>query len=288
MKAMLKGLLLPFCLCLALPAQAHRGWLLPSATVLSDTGAWVTVDAAMSNDLFFFEHFPIRLEGVGTSAQGVRASGRRAMPPRPLTILAPDGTKLEPQNGAMGRYRSTFDVQLEKQGTYKIAVVSAGLSASYTLNGERKRWLGDNERFAKEIPADAKNLNVTERQWRLETFVTVGSPTKEVFKPMGKGLELDPVTHPNDLFAGEAAKFRFLLDGKPAPGVKASVILGGIRYRDQLKEMTVTSDADGVLSITWPEAGMYWIEAVIDDDHAEIENAKRRAAYTATFEVLKP
>jgi hypothetical protein len=37
---------------LAVPAQAHRAWLLPSATVLSGTDAWVTVDAAISNDLF--------------------------------------------------------------------------------------------------------------------------------------------------------------------------------------------------------------------------------------------
>src|SRR4051812_47665795 len=33
--------------------SAHRMWLLPSATVFSGTDGWVTVDAAVSNDLFF-------------------------------------------------------------------------------------------------------------------------------------------------------------------------------------------------------------------------------------------
>lgn len=37
-------------------AQAHNVWLLPSTTVLSKS-EWITVDAAVSNDLFFFNHF---------------------------------------------------------------------------------------------------------------------------------------------------------------------------------------------------------------------------------------
>ncbi|WP_258079450.1 DUF4198 domain-containing protein, partial [Xanthomonas arboricola] len=37
---------------------------------------------------------------------------------------------------------------------------------------------------------------------RVETFVTRGAPTTTVFKPAGKGIELVPVTHPNDLVAG--------------------------------------------------------------------------------------
>lgn len=35
-------------------AEAHRAWMLPSATVLSGDDPWVTVDAAISNDLFYF------------------------------------------------------------------------------------------------------------------------------------------------------------------------------------------------------------------------------------------
>ena len=51
---------------LATPALAHRQWLLPSATVVSGSGddVWVTVDAAVSNDLFYFEHQPLRLDNV--------------------------------------------------------------------------------------------------------------------------------------------------------------------------------------------------------------------------------
>src|SRR3546814_17635794 len=80
-----------------------------------------------------------------------------------------------------------------------------------------------------------------------------------------KGRELQPVTHPNDLVTGEAGQFRFRLDGKPAAGVKVTVIPGGIRYRNRLNQMDLTADADGLVSINWPEPGMYWMQASIED-----------------------
>ncbi len=73
----------------------------------------------------------------------------------------------------------------------------------------------------------------------------MGEPTTTLFTPTGKGIELVPVTHPNDLFAGETATFQFLLDGKPAAGLPVTVIPGGIRYRDQLNDMKVKTGADG-------------------------------------------
>src|SRR4051812_14936475 len=44
--------------------SAHRQWLLPSGTVFSGEDAWATIDAAVSNDLFFADHQPMRLTGV--------------------------------------------------------------------------------------------------------------------------------------------------------------------------------------------------------------------------------
>ena len=44
-----KWLVLALCVGLPLSAQAHRAWLLPSATILSGgEDLWVTVDAAAS------------------------------------------------------------------------------------------------------------------------------------------------------------------------------------------------------------------------------------------------
>ena len=251
------------------PASAHRQWMMPSSTVLSGDDVWVTVDAAVSNDLFYFEHQPLRLDAV--------------------KAWAPDGTEVAIENKSTGRYRSTFDVHLTQKGTYRIASVADMLMGSYDLNGKTERLprgtTADN--LAERVPAGATNVKTAEANNRNEIFVTVGEPTTTLFKPTGKGIELVPVTHPNDLIAGEAATFQFLLDGKPAADLPVTVIPGGIRYRDQLGQIDLKTGADGKVSVTWPEAGMYWLETVTEDNKTSIPQAKnRRLSYVATLEVL--
>ena len=92
MKPVIKWTTLALAVCLPLSAQAHRAWMLPSATVLSGEEPWITVDAAVSNDLFYFEHVPMRLKGIGEAAQapaGGPPGMRRPVPE--LQIIAPDG-----------------------------------------------------------------------------------------------------------------------------------------------------------------------------------------------------
>ncbi len=206
-----------------LAAHAHRQWLLPSATVLSGNDTWVTVDAAVSNDLFYFEHVPLRLDN--------------------LVVTGPDGSAVKAENANTGRYRSTFDLHLTQPGTYRVTVLNQGLFASYKENGQTKRWRGTPDAFAKEVPANAQDLQVTQAEGRVESFVTNGKPSSQGLAASGRGLELAPITHPNDLVAGDTASFRLLLDGKPASNLKVAVVPGGIRYRDKLREISATTDA---------------------------------------------
>jgi uncharacterized GH25 family protein len=247
-------------------AQAHRTWLLPSATVLSGTDPWVTVDGAVSNDLFYFEHFPLRLDE--------------------LTVFAPDGKTVAAQNISKGRYRSTFDVKLEQAGTYKMVVLNTGVFANYKIDGQNKRWRGRADQMATAIPTEATDVKLSEAQGRIEVFVTSGKPNTETLKPTGTGLEMVPVTHPNNLVAGEKATFRMILDGQPAAGLEIEVVPGGIRYRDKLNDFRVKTDETGTFSVTWPNPGMYWMSASVQDDKSAIKNARRRASYATTVEVL--
>lgn len=291
MHPLVKWTALTLAICLPLSAQAHRAWMLPSATVLSGEDPWITVDAAVSNDLFYFEHFPLRIQDIG-NLDNMPAGGPPGMRPRPAAVLqlfAPDGSAIKAENGNIGRYRSTFDLHLTQKGTYKLAIANSGLFASWKEGSENKRWMGKAEDFAKQVPANAAELKVAQNNSRMEVFVTSGNPTDTVLKTTGVGLELAPITHPNDLFAGEAAEFTLLLDGKPAAGVEVSVIPGGNRYRDELGEIKATSDANGAISITWPNAGMYWLEAELSSTEGVVAPAtERRASYSATLEVLAP
>lgn len=305
MNRMLKWTALALAVTLPLSAQAHRAWMLPSATVLSGEEPWITVDAAVSNDLFYFEHFPLQLEGVGkplalpargpqaapAAAQGDKPAAPAPMrrPANKLVITAPDGSEVQPQNGAVGRYRSTFDVQLTQKGTYKLAVADQSLSASWKENGVSHRWMGKLEDLATHVPAKADELRVTQGSNRMEVFVTSGDTTDSLFKPTRVGLELVPVTHPNDLFAGETATFDFLLDGKPAADLEVTLIPGGNRYRDATGELNLKTDGKGRLTVTWPEPGMYWLEAeLLSEKGVKKPVTHRRAVYSATLEVLAP
>lgn len=265
---MKRSLLLAAALA-ALPfsALAHKAWLLPSQTVIAGEQPWITVDGAVSNDLFYFNHVPLRLDN--------------------LAITAPDGSTLQPENPSTGHYRSVFDLQLKQAGTYRLAVINSGLFASWKEDGKPRRWRGDAARFASEVPRNAQDLQVSQSFGRVETFVTNGAPNQTALKPSGQGIELVAVTHPNDLFVGEPAKFRLQVDGKPAAGLEVEIVRGGTRYRNAQDEIKLKTDADGAFSVTWPEAGMYWLETASEDDKTSLPQARqRRLSYVATLEVL--
>jgi uncharacterized GH25 family protein len=267
-----KYAMLTAALLAPLAAQAHRGWMIPSKTVLS-VGQWVTFDAGSATEPFVKDHNAMRLDN--------------------LVITAPDGTVVQPENAATGKLRSVFDLQLNQPGTYKIAVINTGISASWDDNGQTKRWPPRGtpftpEGFAAEVPKKAKDLKVTQSLGRLETYVTAGKPGDTALKPTGKGLELVPVTGFNDLYIGETATFQFLLDGKPAKDVKVEVVADGTRYRSAVGEIEVTTDADGKFKIDWTQPGLYWLSASVQDEKGEKPAKQRRTSYTGVFEVLSP
>ena len=46
------------------------------------------------------------------------------------------------------------------------------------------------------------------------------------------------------------------------------------------------TDKNGVVTVNWPQAGMYWLNVSYQDDKAQKPATKRTASYVATFEVL--
>lgn len=263
----LRKLSLPALFLLAQPVMAHNLWLLPSSTVLAKAET-ITVDAAVSNDLFYFNHMPLMLNQ--------------------LQVTAPDGQKLAIENPHRGRLRSSFDLSLKQSGSYQIAIVNHGVQASYQVQGEKKRWRGPAENLSKALPADATDVQITENLGRIETWVTLGKPT---WLPASKqGLELKPaadLAHPDDLVAGEPARFALQLDGQPAAKIKITVIRGGTRYRNHPEELQLVTDARGEFELDLSQAGMYWLEATTADGKVSVPQAReRRLTYALTFEVL--
>lgn len=98
MNVLIKSAALLLAAGFCLPAQAHKSWLPPSSTVLSDAGS-LTVEAAVSNDLFYFEHNPLRLDT--------------------LRITALESSAVQPENAWTVTFRSSFGLPLAQSGTYR-------------------------------------------------------------------------------------------------------------------------------------------------------------------------
>lgn len=263
LSASLSALALVAAIAAPMSAQAHRGWMAPTSTVLSGEDAWIGVDGGASNGVFIADHAPLRLDN--------------------LVITAPDGSTVQPENTMVGKYRSTFDVHLTRPGTYRIASVGQSANATWTLNGQPGRWRGRATELAANIPAGATDVVSAVNSNRLETFVTLGEPSTQIFAPTGQGVEMVPVTHPNDLVAEEAATFQLLKDGQPLANADVTIARGGTRYRDNPEEMTVKTAADGRFTVTWPEPGMYWVNTVVraggpEEDHDEPRGAGPQGA----------
>lgn len=272
-KYVLSALALFAAVSAPLSAEAHRGWMKPTNTILSGETAWVGFDAAASNGVFIADHAPLRL-----SAES-------------LSIVAPDGSTGSAANLSQGPLRTTFDVEINKQGTWKVSNGFTGMNAAWVLNGEPGRWRGPQAEMAANIPAGATDVVSAFNATRLETFITLGQPTTSVFTPTGVGIEMVPVTHPNDLVADEPGVFQFLRDGQPYANADVIVARDGLQYRDNPEEQTLKTDAEGKVTITWSEAGMYWVNTAWRDPNAPTGGGRNgppvaSSAYTAILQVL--
>ena len=172
------------------------------------------------------------------------------------------------------------------------APAPAAVMGSYKVGNEVKRFRGSEADFAKQVPAGATEVRKTLTHQRIETFVTSHKTSEGALKPTNAGLEMVPLTHPNDLRANETVRVRFLLDGKPLPNLPFSLVPGGVRYRGVAGEIRLSTDARGEASFKLPAANMYWMNAAYppnpgkgagpDSGPAE----SKRYAYTATLEAL--
>jgi uncharacterized GH25 family protein len=247
-------------------ALAHDTWILPSTTTLSGDTPWITFDAAVGNDMFYFNHKALPLDG--------------------LTITSPSGQKVDPVNRFKGELRSGFDLQLNETGTYQISLTRSGVSAQWLEEGKPRRWFGDAAELASHVPPHATDLQLQQRSSRIETFVTKGKPS--TWQPGVQGLALQAKTHPNDLVSGEAAHFVMLLDGKPLAEARVEIVPEGQRYRDTVNTITATTDTHGMFTVRWPSAGRYWLHADHRGPaaHSAAPATERMTSYSATLEVL--
>lgn len=271
------ALALALGLLLAVPARAHLTWLLPVQSHVDGKEATIAFDAAVSEDLFHFE---------------------RALKLDTVLITGPDGQPRELANRSAARHRESFDLKLVADGSYRISHVSRGVMASWREGEQTRRFRGTPEAFAKEVPADQVLQGITLTHARQQTFVSKERAGQPRFTAEGQGLEVLPLDAASDLSVGDTTRLRLLLDGRPLPGATLKLLREGNRYRYKMGEELLTSDAEGVVTLRWAEAGRYFLGASHGDRPAAAapgaapaqagtrDKPLQRAGLSVTFEVL--
>jgi len=210
----------------------------------------------------------------------------------PFTIIRPDGTPEAVTVVQHLKTRSVLEYQLpadekDARGTWRI---SSGprmgqVFRSWDNNGTVERATHTDQK----MPAGAKLLTHYQTVGRAESYVTVGAPTRQALKPHGKGLEIVPVMHPNDLYSGESFEFAVHFDGKPLAGNQVDIYRSNTQRAESEHSVThITTDAQGRARLPLTQSGLY--QAYVRHDSPAPQGAAAPTygnRYALTFRVLE-
>ncbi len=131
------------------------------------------------------------------------------------------------------------------------------------------------------VPTDAKVMETINTPIA-ETYITKGKPSP-IIAPVGKGLEVKLLSHPNELYVGESLKAQILFNGQPIPNLEVDVFKGASGYdRDAKREQPIVkTNVNGEIDVKFDNAGIYLITTAYPE--AETDNSKPPVSQTYTY-----
>lgn len=252
-------------LLLAASASAHTPYLAPN-TFAPQPGQTVTLDAAFAETFFVPE---------------------AAFDQSHFSITGPDGRDVEPARMQALDTRTVLEHTLGKQpGTYR---VSSGLRVgaqfrTWELDGKRQTVRDPNVA----MPKGATLIASFQSRTLAETYLSVGKPDRRALAPRNRGLELVPVTHPNDLYVGESFAFTVQYDGVPLAGQTVDISEAVWTSDRKPTQVSVTTDAAGRATLKLDRAGT-WLALTRHRTPAPADAPVREYSNstTLTFQVLE-
>lgn len=228
-----KALVAAVALVSASAAQAHMPYVLPTQFDVGK-GDHVTAQSSFTEDAFVPDI---------------------AMRDAPFHLVKPDGETGEVGPVTYLRDLSIFEADLKTDGTYRISTGQrAGRKATMYRDGDK--WVMREEGGA--APANATPVAV-QSMTLAEAYVTRGKPSGGALKPTGKALEIQAVTHPNEIASGADASFVVLFDGKPLANADITLFRSAGVYDGRKIAAQVKSDASGRFTLRPGDAGTYLI-----------------------------
>ncbi|MET1022774.1 MAG: DUF4198 domain-containing protein [Pseudoxanthomonas sp.] len=247
-------------------AWAHTPYLLPSAFA-PRAGQTVALDAAFAETFFVPD---------------------AAFDDSTFNVTTPDGgNAVLPSQAMKTRTVAEYTLPAAAAGTYRLSTGPrlGALFRTWELDGKRESSRDPNVR----IPAGAKVISDFQSLTQAETYISVGAPDRTALAPRNQGLELVPVTHPDDLYVGEQFEFVVQYDGKPLAGQKVELTEAVWSSDRKPQVVELDTDAQGHARFKLPQAGTwvalsrYRTPAPAGAKVAEYSNST-----TLTFHVLNP
>ncbi|ESQ91274.1 nickel transporter [Asticcacaulis sp. AC460] len=197
-----------------------------------------------------------------------------------FAVVGPDGT-VTPLTPAASLKDATFlEVPLGAAGTYR---VTSGLRTGRVAKAAVKDGQLHFQEDPQAAPEPGAVIVDVQSLTRADVYVSKGKPG--MLPPAGTGVELQPLTAPNDAYAGEAVRFAVLADGKPLSGEHVTIVTDGQNYAaKKLVDLDLVSDAKGEVSFTPATAGLYLIQVRVRRPASETTWTSSTA--TVTLEVL--
>ncbi|MCK0069435.1 DUF4198 domain-containing protein [Kordiimonas laminariae] len=249
---------------LASTASAHTPYIVPISFDPA-FGKMVTLDASFAEKFFL-------PEAAFTGSE--------------FYIVTPNGEQISPDTRSDLKTRVVIEHSLEDKGTYKFSTGMryGRIFRMYELNGKPGRMEDPSE----PLPEGAKETAHFQAVTRAETYVSKGAPTEAALKPSGKGLEITPITHPNDVYAGEPVELTVLFEGKPAVGLEIPVYDASGAFSAKEPVAKLKTDAKGKIEFTPEKTGNYLARARHRVKAPEGAKAPVYSyTYTLTFEAAR-
>lgn len=204
-----------------------------------------------------------------------------------FAVTGPDGRSVPPDTVHVLGTRTVAEHRLPQAGgTYRF-------STGPRLGALFRTWERDGRREssrdpAVKIPPGATVVSDFQSLTLAETYVSVGAPDRGALAPRGEGLELVPVTHPNDLYVGETFQFLVQYDGRPLADQKVEITEAVWTSDRAPLTRTLLTDGQGRAAFELDRAGT-WIALTRHRTPAPAgaPTAEYSNSYTLTFRVLE-
>jgi len=194
-------------------------------------------------------------------------------------ITAPDKQQSSPTKIAYFKSRTVLEQDLKLEGTYKIStgIRHGATFLIYDLDGKEHRKMNPEG----PAPKGAKVKNHFQSVTRADTYISRKEPSNAALSPENKGLEIVPLSNPNEVFQGENFDLQILMAGNQLD--KAMTLsLYHAQTGDKTEAIKIDTNTKGRATLNIKKSGIYLLRARLRSPGATHENQKG-LSYTTTL-----